>query len=205
MDIHTLIDASHALGKDRGFWKEEKDLREEMLYIFSNVGDIAKSFKKNKRSNWTGYDAMIFQLEESDFIESVKKENANKIFKKYIKDTFEDEIANVILRITDLIGGKKIDIISTHPWIEPIQHTELNYFFRNVKPNQEFKGNVAHWLNESLAMCMFSSDKDIDYGFSHILFHLGSLIEFFDIDIEKHLTKKIGYNQSRPMLYSVPV
>lgn len=198
MDINTLIHASHILGKDRGFWKEDKDLREEMLYIFSNVGDIAKAYKKNRRANWTEYEAAV------NYSNNKNIDGGNiKFFKTYIKDTFEDEIANVILRITDLLGGKKIDIISTHPWIESLENTELNYFFRNAKPTQEFNGNVAHWLNESLAMCMFSSDKDTDYGFSHILFHLGSLIEFFDIDIEKHLIKKIEYNQSRPMLYSV--
>lgn len=199
MDIHILIDASHALGKDRGFWEKEKDLREEMLYIFSNVGDIAKAYKKGRRADWVNYEASIKNM-DYDFIEA--EITKREYFKSYIKDTFEDEIANVILRITDLIGGKKIDIISTHPWIKPFEYTEINYFFRNVKPTEEFKGNVAHWLNESLAMCMFSSDKDQDYGFSHILFHLGSLIEFFDIDIEKHLTKKIEYNRSRPMLYS---
>jgi hypothetical protein len=40
----------------------------------------------------------------------------------------------------------------------------LNYFFRNVETTEEFKGNVAHWLNESLSMCMFSSDDDKDYA-----------------------------------------
>lgn len=203
MDIHTLIEASHTLGKDRGFWEIDKDLREEMLYIFSNVGDIAKSFKKNKRADWESYEKRFISLENHDesskhFI--IAKRN---LYKEYIKDTFEDEIANVILRITDLIGGKKIDLISAHPWIEPYQNTDLNYFFRNVKPREEFSGNVAHWLNESLASCMFSSDKDQDYGLFHIVFHLSSMIEFYDIDIERLLTKKIEYNSSRPILYSI--
>jgi hypothetical protein len=201
MNIHILIEASHVLGKDRGFWKEEKDLREEILYIFSNIGDIAKAFKKNKRANWDSYEAMMMQLEEQQTDDSLFKDTSKKIFEKYIKDTFEDEITNVILRITDLIGGSKIDIIKTHPWVETYEYTDLNYFFRNTKPREEFNGKVANWLNETLAVCMFSSDKDKDYGLSHILFHLGSLIEFYDIDIERHLTKKIEYNRLRPLLY----
>jgi len=199
MNIHILIEASHTLGKDHGFWEKEKDLKEEMLYIFSNIGDIAKAYKKGRRANWSKFDAMIGQLENSN---DNQNEGTRKIYKEYIKDTFEDEIANVILRITDLFGGKNINIVSVHPWLDNLSETELNYFFRNVNPNHDFKENVSHWLNESLALCMFSSDKDQDYGFSHILFHLGALIEFFDIDIEKHLTKKIEYNRLRPMLYS---
>lgn len=191
MNIHTLIEASHELGKDRGFWKSDKDLREEMLYIFSNVGDIAKAFKKGRRADWTSH-------ERDSIGNSVKKE----IYELYIKDSFEDEIANVILRITDLIGGKKIDIVDVHPWIKPYEDTHLNYFFINVKPREEFYENVSHWLNEALAACMFSADKDQDYGFSHILFHLGSLIEFYDIDIERHLIKKMEYNRLRPILYT---
>jgi hypothetical protein len=201
MNIHILIEASHALGKDRGFWGAEKDLREEMLYIFSNFGDIAKAFKKEKRANWDSYEALMMQLEEHSEEEAVFKDMSKKIFEKHIKDTFEDEIANVILRITDLIGGNKIDIIDAHPWVETYEYADLNFFFKNVKPREEFKGKVAHWLNETLAICMFSSDKDKDYGLSHILFHLGSLIEFYNIDIERHLAKKIEYNRLRPLLY----
>ncbi len=200
MNIQILIEASHMLGKDRGFWETEKDLREELLYIFSNVGDVAKSFKKQRRADWDSYERDLITLENDSDVKDLEREKTN-IYKNYIKNTFEDEIANVILRITDLMGGKNIDIISTHPWVETYQFTELNYFFRNVKPSEDFNGNVAHWLNEALAMCMFSSDKDEDYGLSHILFHLGSLIEFYKIDIERQLTKKIEYNRSRPLLY----
>lgn len=202
MNIHILIEASHKLGKDRGFWAKEKDLREEMLYIFSNIGDIAKSFKKNKRANWESYERLMFVAEHNESKQELIQ-TSRHLFKLHIKDTFEDEIANVILRITDLLGGKKIDIISSHPWIKSYEYTELNYFFKTVKPTEEFNKNVAHWLNEAMSMCMFSSDKDPDYGLSHILFHLGSLIEFYDIDIERHLTKKIEYNRLRPMLYAV--
>ena len=192
MNIHILTEASHSLAKDRGFWKTDKDLREELLYVISNVGDIAKAFKKNRKARWDLYDV------DSKY----SSDTSSKIaFKRHIKDSFEDEIANVILRITDLFGGKKINITESHPWLKDVEDTDLNYFFRNVKTTEEFDGNVAYWLNEALALCLFSSDKDQDFGLSHILFHLGSLIEFFDIDIEKQLTKKIEYNRSRPLLY----
>ena len=79
-------------------------------------------------------------------------------------DTFEDEITNVILRITDLMGGKKINIADTHPWVETYEYTELNYFFRNTKPTEEYDGKLANWLNEAMAACLLSSEKDTDYG-----------------------------------------
>lgn len=201
MDIHMLIEASHTLGKDRGFWEKEKDLREEILYILSNVGDIAKAVRKGRKANWTEYEASIRDVENKNYdlkeIEYTKKQ----YFKTYIKDSFEDEIANVILRITDIIGGKKINITEVNPWISPYEHTELNYFFRNVKPTEEFTGNTPRFLNEAIHICMFHSNEDKDYGLSHILFYLGSIIEFYDIDIEKHLIKKIEYNRTRPILY----
>ncbi len=160
MNIHILIEASHTLAVDRGFWTEEKDLREEMLYIFSNVGDIVKSFKKNRRANWESYERSLISLNCIELQD--RKFEKKEIYKQHIKDTFEDEIANVILRITDLVGGKKIDLISVHPWIKEFEYVNLNDFFRNVKPTENFNGNVAHWLNEALSMCMVSSDKDKD-------------------------------------------
>jgi len=202
MDIHMLIEASHTLGKDRGFWEKEKDLREEILYILSNVGDIAKAVKKGRKADWTNYEASINTLDRKEYLDPKEIEFSKKeYFKTYIKDSFEDEIANVILRITDIMGGKKINITEVNPWIAPCEHTELNYFFRNVKPTEEFTGNTPRFLNEAIHICMFHSTEDKDYGLSHILFYLGSIIEFYDIDIEKHLIKKIEYNRTRPTLY----
>ena len=202
MDIHMLIEASHTLGKDRGFWEKEKDLREEILYILSNVGDIAKAVKKGRKADWTNYEASINTLDRKEYLDPKEIEFSKKeYFKTYIKDSFEDEIANVILRITDIMGGKKINITEVNPWIAPCEHTELNYFFRNVKPTEEFTGNTPRFLNEAIHICMFHSNEDKDYGLSHILFYLGSIIEFYDIDIEKHLIKKIEYNRTRPTLY----
>jgi len=197
-----LIEASHTLGKDRGFWEKEKDLREEILYILSNVGDIAKAVKKGRKADWTNYEASINTLDRKEYLDPKEIEFSKKeYFKTYIKDSFEDEIANVILRITDIMGGKKINITEVNPWIAPCEHTELNYFFRNVKPTEEFTGNTPRFLNEAIHICMFHSTEDKDYGLSHILFYLGSIIEFYDIDIEKHLIKKIEYNRTRPTLY----
>jgi len=197
-----LIEASHTLGKDRGFWEKEKDLREEILYILSNVGDIAKAVKKGRKADWTNYEASINTLDRKEYLDPKEIEFSKKeYFKTYIKDSFEDEIANVILRITDIMGGKKINITEVNPWIAPCEHTELNYFFRNVKPTEEFAGNTPRFLNEAIHICMFHSTEDKDYGLSHILFYLGSIIEFYDIDIEKHLIKKIEYNRTRPTLY----
>lgn len=206
MDILMLIDVSHTLGKDRGFWEKDKDLREEILYIFSNIGDIAKAFKKNRRADWESYDRLFFILEnefESDVITEEKFiEKSRELYKKFIKDTFEDEIANVILRITDLLGGKNISITSCHPWITDLCNYGVNYFFKQAKPQEEYKDNLAQWLNETIAVCMLSADNEEDFGLCHILFHLGALIEYYDIDIERHLVKKIEYNRLRPLLYT---
>src|ERR1035437_717710 len=202
MDIHMLIESSHSLGVDRGFWKKEKDLREEILYILSNIGDIAKAVKKEKKADWMNYEISVkhFERHNPKLEEEEIKKSKNKFFKMYIKDSFEDEIANVILRITDIMGGNKMNITEANPWISAYEHTGLNYFFRNVKPTEELTGTTPRWLNEAIHICMFHSDDDKDYGLSHILFYLGSIIEFYDIDIEKHLIKKIEYNRTRPVL-----
>ena len=206
MDILTLIEASHSLGKDRGFWEKDKDLREEILYIFSNIGDIAKAFKKNKRANWDKYDRLFFKLENDYHTEVITEEKfiekSRELFRECIKDTFEDEITNVILRITDMIGGKKISITNCHPWTDELITLDLNSFFSQVAPQEEYKGNLPYWLNDALASCLFSSDTDEDYGLFHILFHLGSIIDYYKINIEKQLVKKIEYNRSRPHLYT---
>lgn len=202
MTILELIEISHILGKDRGFWEKNKDIREELLYVISDVGDIAKALKKNKRADWKIYDQNLFVLEHSNRTEEYIKQSSKLLFDIHIKNTFEDEIINTILRITDLFGGKNVDIVKANTWLENYIDFDLNYFFHHVKPRHDFdkESNVSHFLTEAIALCM-TSDNEFDYGLSNILFYLGAIIEFYEIDAEKHIVKKIEYNRTRPMKY----
>jgi len=191
MNILQLIEQSHTLSKKKGFWDVEKNPQEDLMLIVANLGDVIKAFKKKKHANWT-----LLTNHSQEKINIV----GNSYFEAYIKDSFEDELANVVLRITDFIGGFKIDITKTHPWLEEYLHKDLNLFFITSAPSERYSGNMGEWLSKSVNEWTYNRNEK-DYGCSHMLFYLGSIIEHFKIDIERHIKAKLEYNKTRPKLY----
>lgn len=196
MNIIELIDKSHLLAIQKGFWDEKRDDSERTLLIISNVGDIVKAHRRNKFADWIRYDSTLSKTDSGhsdghDFKIS---------FEEYIKDSFEDEIANVIIRICDFIGGNKVDIFELNPWMREYSELPINDFLRYAQISREYSGNISDWLHESLCECSYYS-READKGLMHLLCHMGSMVCGLQIDIEKHIALKLRYNEDRPRLY----
>jgi len=82
---------------EKGF-DDAYNLGELLMLITSELSEALESHRKGKFSNWMSYQK---DLSVHGEIES---------FKLHIKDTFEDEIADAIIRLLDLVGRLNIDI-----------------------------------------------------------------------------------------------
>ena len=82
---------------EKGF-DDAYNLGELLMLITSELSEALESHRKGKFSNWVSYQKDLSVCGE---IES---------FKLHIKDTFEDEIADAIIRLLDLVGRLNIDI-----------------------------------------------------------------------------------------------
>jgi NTP pyrophosphatase (non-canonical NTP hydrolase) len=90
--------------KEKGFWDKERNVGEMLMLIVSELGEAMEAHRKGKfsesfdRFNW--------------FNDWDKKEKSSDRFNfsAYMKDSFEDEIADTIIRLLDLSAGLGIDI-----------------------------------------------------------------------------------------------
>lgn len=82
---------------EKGF-DDAYNLGELLMLITSELSEALESHRKGKFSNWVSYQKDLSVCGE---IES---------FKLHIKDSFEDEIADAIIRLLDLVGRLNIDI-----------------------------------------------------------------------------------------------
>ena len=92
----------HANNVEKGFWDEPKNVGELLMLVTSELGEAMEAHRKNKFA-----DVVKF----NEFTEEGQEEFEPN-FKRYIKDTFEDEIADAIIRLLDLSAGLGIDIAS---------------------------------------------------------------------------------------------
>jgi NTP pyrophosphatase (non-canonical NTP hydrolase) len=91
---------------EKGFWddsshdkKDAKDVALKLMLITSELGEAMEAHRKGRffipelfKTNWAKM--MPFQ----------------ELFEKTTKDTFEDEIADAMIRLFDMAGGLNIDL-----------------------------------------------------------------------------------------------
>ncbi len=96
--INQSAEHIYELNKAKGFWDNERNVGEMLMLIVSELGEAMEAHRKHQFSDWEGY-----HNEEG-------QNGASEAFKANIKDTFEDEIADVAIRLLDLTGGLGIDL-----------------------------------------------------------------------------------------------
>jgi len=112
MNIDKLIELSHATAKEKGFWdSEERNIPEALLLVITEIAEATEALRKEHKvsPNIAGilHDAYLEDPYPMD-AETFKHE-----FEVNVKNTFEDEIADTVIRLFDLCGGLGIDL-ETH-------------------------------------------------------------------------------------------
>jgi NTP pyrophosphatase (non-canonical NTP hydrolase) len=98
--IRSLVFKVHENAKQKGFYDPDvpKNIGEKLMLIVSEISEALEADRKGRRSvcgTLTGV------LASEDF---------EIAFRHYVKDTFEDELADVVIRIFDLAGWQNIDL-----------------------------------------------------------------------------------------------
>jgi len=108
LNLNDLSKRINANSKSKGFWDEGlQNIPEKMMLIVSELSEALEALRKDKK--------YINELDNKDVIQMLKSSDTpDKMQKEYfesnIKDTFEDEIADTLIRLLDLCGYMDIDI-----------------------------------------------------------------------------------------------
>lgn len=97
-NLNDLAKEVHQVNKDKGFWDKERNVGEMLMLVTSELGEAMEAHRKGKFANWEAYEMVLDKM------------NAPENFKTHIKDSFEDEIADAILRLLDMAAGLNIDL-----------------------------------------------------------------------------------------------
>ena len=102
--INKLRDHCHNMAKQKGFHDEDIPIPTSLMLIVSELGEALEAHRAGKNANISAYnDYLCLKGIESDMIDK-------EMFEKFMKDTFEDELADSVIRIFDLCGKHNIDI-----------------------------------------------------------------------------------------------
>lgn len=128
--INELAKEIHENNKSKGFHDDEKNIGEMLCLIHSEVSEALECDRKDKYAN---IDLFFKKKNEIQNIQSNSKIASDKsnpfkfAFEDLIKDTFEDELADIMIRVMDLAAYKGIDL----EW-----HIKAKMKYNSIRPHK---------------------------------------------------------------------
>jgi len=203
----------HAANVAKGFYDdisngEVRNIYEMLSLIVTEYSEAIEAHRKNKFADVIVYNeklALTTEYVEDSFYptydEAHKKGMDLVAFRDFIKDTFEDELADAVIRIYDLAGHYDLDLDTVMKLIEDAVPNVGGY------PFMEDDVNMATKLYIPMQSCLTLGDKvDIEnedikrllnVALGSAILYTQALAEKEDIDLDWHIEEKLNYNASR--------
>ena len=169
-----------------GFHDVERSNAHFMMLVLSEIGEMVEADRKSRRVKLHG-DALDNTLRFNDFVPT---------FEHLVKDTMEDELADVVIRLLDFCGKRGISLFMGNDGIVDMQDKFVEMFGDMSVCEQCFylsrvvtsigDDAPAHDL-PSLVACAIS------FCFEFATFH--------KIDLLWHIEKKMAYNETRAKMH----
>jgi NTP pyrophosphatase (non-canonical NTP hydrolase) len=109
MNLNELSKQIHQGNVDRGFYEKPAEKGTILMLVTSELSEALEADRKGKYANLEYFRNRISEIADSKEGEISNKEYA-LVFKNTLKDTYEDEIADAIIRLLDHCGHLNIDI-----------------------------------------------------------------------------------------------
>jgi NTP pyrophosphatase (non-canonical NTP hydrolase) len=124
--MEQLIKKAHQVAKDKGFWETERNVPEMLMLVVSELAEALEALRKDHYADKAVVKDLLQDLEldrtDEEFV--IKAIEFQVKFKDSVKSSFEDEIADVAIRLFDLCGGLSIDLQ---------KHIELKMMYNSMR------------------------------------------------------------------------
>lgn len=191
--IHRAFD----IASRHGFHDECLSFEHLMMLVLSEVGEAIDADRSGKHANMAMFEHEITTPQSPEHITS----HWRFCFEMFIKDTVEDELADVCIRLFDMCGVLGIDL----PDLPVSVYEEMANEFRENFGSQSF---CERCFSLSSMLCYSSADTgDVDVCTSlpnviyAALVFLFTMSDFMGIDLIRHIELKMEYNEHRARLH----
>lgn len=100
MNIKEISKEIHDVNVEKGFWDEKRNIGELLMLVTSELGEALEADRKGMKA----------EIENYNIITDAEGGFSSYAFRNCIKDSFEDEIADAVIRLFDLATGLGIDL-----------------------------------------------------------------------------------------------
>lgn len=168
MNYNEYSAEAFSIAKRNGFHEEVCSVEHLKCLIISEMMEAVEADRLAHYADLNGYFDAMWNMPYDDN------------FGQNIKDTVEDELADVCIRIFDLAGYKNIDLNDAM-----LEVTD------NICPSGTFTEKIYR------AVRVLSVREPLSVSLARTLTRILKIAEQADIDIERHIQLKMAYNQGR--------
>lgn len=124
--MEQLIKKAHQVAKDKGFWETERNVPEMLMLVVSELAEALEALRKDHYADANISNELYKDIKVNEYDDEFNIMDGpwKAGFEKNIKSTFEDEIADVAIRLFDLCGGLNIDLQ---------KHVELKMMYNSMR------------------------------------------------------------------------
>lgn len=184
--IDEFIGRAFDTATKHGFHDKKTSVEHQLMLVISEIGEAVEADRKNLHANLAGFDKCI-GIEYS------------QRFKDYVKDSVEDELADVCIRIFDMCGCFGIKPYRSYEEILTLRDDWKQEFGKMSFTEQSY----------ALVQLLTSWQPTEVNGMAQVLSHVFGAALFFihywtlemGIDLARHIDLKMQYNESRQRLH----
>lgn len=167
-----FIGRAYRTACEHGFHDEKMSVEHFLMLVITEISEAVEADRRNLHANLAGFEKCIGLT-------------YNDRFKNYVKESIEDEISDVCIRLYDLCGALGI---------EPLEAEEFDFSDEDVAK----KGTFCEQCFLLSAIICEVGVNDYEYKTGCALALVQKMCEDLGIDLERHIELKMKYNESRP-------
>lgn len=126
--MNELVKTIHEIAVKHGFYDNKREIGTLLMLCVSELSEALEADRKDRRARLDSFQRkQKFRNPDSEIPE---ERSFQADFEIYIKDTFEDEIADAVIRLLDLCAYQDINIE---------KHIELKMRYNAMRPHKHGK------------------------------------------------------------------
>lgn len=180
--VSELVSNSYRVAKEHGFHEDYHSPEHYMMLVLSEIGEMVEADRKNRHA-----DIACFTTSGL--------ESWTTLFETWIKDTFEDEMADVVIRLCDFCGS-----LGVLPYMKDVM-VDMSEDFREFFGNKsvcEQCFQLSSLVVDVQEVSHDADDTEMRHRLGATLCFVFEMARFHGIDLLWHVDRKMEYNESRP-------
>ena len=167
MNYNKLAEEAHENAVKHGFWENKVSNEHCLMLVITEIAEMVEAHRVSRKANTAAYNEMP---------------NKQIGFEKFIKNTMEDEMADIVIRLADLAGALGVNFEKMSP---------CRYYRAYSKFS--FTEN-AFALSKGLCRDSIGIEKRIQFGLDFV----NKWAQELNIELAFFVAQKMRYNVMRP-------